>query len=131
MKERRSVAREYRHRYRKGKPDFWQIDTVHHCGQTIHDEYLRTLMATDVFSSWIKPRSLLNGAQRWVFEAIADIKGSKILPVLEFHSDNGSEFVNKAAESWCRRKRRARCGSELRFTIRWNSSKMSTTLSGA
>jgi hypothetical protein len=25
-----------------------------------------------------------------------------ILPVLEFHSDNGSEFINNATEAWCK-----------------------------
>jgi hypothetical protein len=36
------------------KPGFWQIDTVHHCGQTTSGQYLHTLTATDIASGWIE-----------------------------------------------------------------------------
>ena len=64
--------------------------------------YLHTLTATDVASGWIELRPLLNNAHKWTFEALADIKLSLPLPVLEFHSDNGSEFINNATEAWCK-----------------------------
>jgi hypothetical protein len=83
------------------KPGFWQIDTVHHCGQTTSGQYLHTLTATDVASGWIELRSLLNNAHKWTFQALSNIKTTAILPVLEFHSDNGSEFINNATEIWC------------------------------
>jgi hypothetical protein len=84
------------------KPGFWQIDTVHHCGQATEGQYLHTLTATDVASGWIELRSLLNNAHRWTFQALSNIKSSVLLPVLEFHSDNGSEFINNATEIWCK-----------------------------
>jgi len=84
------------------KPGFWQIDTVHHCGQVTQGQYLHTLTATDIASGWIELRSLLNNAQKWTFEALAHIKTSVALPVLEFHSDNGSEFINNSTEIWCK-----------------------------
>jgi hypothetical protein len=59
------------------------------------------LTATDVASGWIELRSLLNNAQSWTFKALTDIKNTVPLPVLEFHSDNGSEFINHATEIWC------------------------------
>jgi transposase InsO family protein len=33
---------------------------------------------------------------------LTDIKNSVPLPVLEFHSDNGSEFINNYTETWCK-----------------------------
>ena len=84
------------------KPGYWQTDTVHHCGQATVGQYVHSLTATDVFSGWIEPRSLLNNAQRWTFEALSDIKTNVLLPVLEFHSDNGSEFINNYTEKWCK-----------------------------
>ena len=84
------------------KPGFWQTDTVHHCGQATYGQYLHTLTATDVASGWFEPRPLLNNAHRWTFQALSDIKASTPLPVLEFHPDNGSEFINNATEKWCR-----------------------------
>jgi hypothetical protein len=83
-------------------PGFWQIDTVHHCGQATHGQYVHTLTATDVASGWIELRSLLNNAHSWTFKALTDIKTTVPLPVLEFHSDNGSEFINNATEIWCK-----------------------------
>jgi hypothetical protein len=84
------------------KPGFWQIDTVHHCGQATQGQYLHTLTATDVASGWIELCSLLNNAHKWTFEALARIKAASLLPVNEFHSDNGSEFINRATEIWCK-----------------------------
>jgi transposase InsO family protein len=85
------------------KPGFWQTDTVHHCGQFTSGQYLHTLTATDIASGWIELRPLLNNAQRWTFEALTDIRAATLLPVIEFHGDNGSEFINNATEAWCKR----------------------------
>jgi transposase InsO family protein len=85
------------------KPGFWQLDTVHHCGQVTVGQYLHTLTATDIASGWIELYSLLNNAHKWTFEALSDINANAILPILEFHSDNGSEFINNATEAWCKR----------------------------
>ena len=87
------------------KPGFWQIDTVHHCGQTTSGQYVHTLTATDICSGWIELRSLLNNAQKWTFEALSDIRNTALLPVLEFHPDNGSEFINHFTEAWCKKER--------------------------
>ena len=83
-------------------PGFWQTDTVHHCGQATYGHYILSLTATDVFSGWVEPRALLNNAHSRTFKALSDIRGSVPLPVIEFHRDNGSEFINNAAESWCK-----------------------------
>jgi hypothetical protein len=56
------------------KPGFWQIDTVHHCGQATTGHYVHTLTATDISSGWIELRSLLNNAQKWTFDALSHIK---------------------------------------------------------
>ena len=100
LKSRIPIRTFYSHEERK-KPGFWQTDTVHHCGQTTSGQYLHTLTATDVFSGWIEPRSLLNNAKKWTFDALTDIKMNTPLPVIEFHCDNGSEFINTFTETWC------------------------------
>ncbi|MCL2289264.1 MAG: DDE-type integrase/transposase/recombinase [Bacteroidetes bacterium] len=86
-------------------PGYWQIDTVHHCGQATCGEYLHTLTATDVASGWIELRPMQNNAQKWTFEALSDIYASTVLPILEFHPDNGSEFINNYTETWCKNNR--------------------------
>jgi transposase InsO family protein len=82
-------------------PGFFQIDTVHHRGNSTHSQYLHTLTATDVASGWIELKSLLNNAHKWTFQALSRILTTVPFPVLEFHSDNGSEFINNATEAWC------------------------------
>jgi len=42
----------------------------------------------------------LNNAHRWVFQELSGVRASVPLPVSEFHSDNGSEFINHATEAW-------------------------------
>jgi transposase InsO family protein len=39
---------------------------------------------------------------KWTFEALSRIKTAALLPALEFHSDNGCEFINNATERWCK-----------------------------
>jgi hypothetical protein len=82
-------------------PGFWQTDTVHHCGNSTVGQYLHTLTLTDIASGWIELKALLNNAHKWTFQALSDFRRTTLLPVLEFHSDNGSEFINKATEIWC------------------------------
>jgi hypothetical protein len=66
-------------------PGFWQIDTVHHCGQPASGRYVHTLTATDVASGWTELPSLLNNAHSWTFQALSGIRAAVPLPVLEFH----------------------------------------------
>ena len=83
------------------KPGFFEIDTVHHCGERDAGEFCLTLDATDVASGWVELRPLLNKAQKWVMEALPDIRHSLPFPLLGIDSDNGSEFINRTLLSWC------------------------------
>ncbi|MDR1220062.1 MAG: transposase family protein [Treponema sp.] len=83
-------------------PGFIQIDTVHHCGQTTSGQYILALTATDAASGWIVPYSLLNKARRWTFASLKDIYSTLPFPLREFHSDNGSEFINQVVADWHR-----------------------------
>jgi hypothetical protein len=60
------------------------------------------LTATDVASGWICLYSLLNKAHIWTFQALKDIHSGLPFPLREFHSDNGSEFINHVVSDWQR-----------------------------
>jgi hypothetical protein len=69
------------------KPGFFEIDTVHHCGERDAGEFadLRsdlTLDTTDVASGWVELRPLFNKAQKWVMEALQDIQPALPFPLL-------------------------------------------------
>jgi hypothetical protein len=83
------------------KPGFFEIDTVHHCGERDSGEFCLTLDATDVASGWVELRPLLNKAQKWIMEALPDIQSSLPFPLSGIDSDNGSEFINRSLLSWC------------------------------
>jgi hypothetical protein len=85
------------------KPGFWQIDTARHCGQAASGRYLHTLTAAGIASGRIELR-LPNNACKRAFEAFAHIKSAAALPANEFHSGNGSEFINNATERRCKGK---------------------------
>jgi len=76
-------------------PGFIQVDTVHHCGQATDGRYLLTLTATDVATGRIFLYPLLNKAHRRTFDVLRDVHRSLPFPLKEFHSDNGSEFINQ------------------------------------
>jgi hypothetical protein len=83
------------------KPGFLEVDTVHHCGFSESGEFCLTLTATDVYSGWVEFRPTLNKANKWVFEALGDVKDSLPFPLLGMDSDNGQEFINYAVLKWC------------------------------
>jgi hypothetical protein len=49
---------------------------------------------TDIATGWTENRSVRNKAEKWVFEALMDIRSSFPFPILGIDSDNGSEFIN-------------------------------------
>jgi len=83
------------------RPGYLEIDTVFHSGVTIHDEFCCTLDATDTMTGWVELRALLNRAQRWVKEALVDIKDTLPFRLIAIDSDNGSEFLNRQVHDWC------------------------------
>ena len=91
------------------KPGFFEVDTVHHCGVSELGEFCLTLSATDVYSGWVELNPLLNKANKWVLEALPDIKSSLPFPFMGLDSDNGSEFINIPLQKWC-------CQQRIQFT---------------
>jgi transposase InsO family protein len=83
------------------KPGFFEIDTVHHCGNRDEGEFCLTLTVTDVFSGWVELRALLNKAQKWTFVELSALPAALPFPLLGIDSDNGSEFINRTLSSWC------------------------------
>ena len=83
------------------KPGFFEVDTVANCGISTAGEYISTLTLTDVHSGWTENRALLNKAQRWVKEAVDDVKKRLPFQMKGLDSDNGSEFKNQQLLGWC------------------------------
>jgi hypothetical protein len=72
--------------------------------------------------------SLLKKARRWTFDALKDIHTGLPFPLREFHSDNGSEFINQVISD---RRRNPACPIPFTpgcadFTIRFSYNTMRT-----
>ena len=80
---------------------FCEVDLVAHEGGDSTGEFAHTLNRTCVKTGWDEMRALPNKAQRWVEEAIDDIRRNLPFPLLGLDSDNGSEFINNHLFRYC------------------------------
>jgi hypothetical protein len=83
------------------RPGFCEVDLVFHEGGSAYGDFCQTLNLTCVATGWTEPRALQNKAQRWVHEAIEDIRTVLPFPLLGLDSDNGAEFINMHLYRYC------------------------------
>jgi hypothetical protein len=84
------------------RPGFAEIDLVGHEGGNSQGEFIQTLDVTDVCTGWTDTQGVKNKAEKWVFEAIKDIRGRLPFKLLGIDSDNGSEFINNHLLRYCK-----------------------------
>ncbi len=82
-------------------PGFVEIDLVGHEGGNSRGDFAFTLTVTDIATGWVENRAVRNKAQKWVFEALLDIRAHLPFPLRGIDSDNGSEFINHHLLRWC------------------------------
>jgi len=84
------------------KPGFLEMDLVGHEGGNLKGEFLQTLTAVDIHTSWLQLAALKNKAQKWVYEAIEEMRKRLPFELLGIDSDNGAEFINAHLMRYCR-----------------------------
>lgn len=84
-------------------PGSIQADLVLHCGESTEGFYLSTLTAVDVASGWTERMAVWGKTQQAVTGALHRVRTALPIPLREFHSDNGSEFLNDMLQPYCRR----------------------------
>jgi hypothetical protein len=84
-------------------PGALQGDLVLHCGELLAGHYCATLVAVDVATSWTELQPLWDLHQQRVTGALQHVAQRLPFPLREWHSDNGSEFVNACLLGWCQR----------------------------
>lgn len=83
------------------KPGFVEIDLVGHDGGDSQGDFAQTLDVTDVCTTWTETEAVRNKAQRWVFDALMDIRKRMPFPLLGIDSDSGGEFINNHLFRYC------------------------------
>lgn len=91
--------------WQEKKPGFVEIDLVGHDGGDGSGEFMQTLDVTDVCTGWTETQAVRNKAQKWVFEALQDIRGRFPFPILGIDSDNGGEFINDHLLRYCQQEK--------------------------
>jgi len=83
------------------KPGFLELDLVVHCGESAKGEYLHTLNAVDIATSWCELAILPNRSRQTVKEGLEKIQERLPFPLLGIDSDNDSAFLNEHLVDYC------------------------------
>jgi hypothetical protein len=84
-------------------PGALQGDLVLHCGESTAGQYCATLVTVDVATTWTELQAIWGLHQQRVTGGIQHIAQRLPFPLREWHSDNGSEFINACLLGWCQR----------------------------
>jgi len=76
------------------RPGYFEVDTVFHCGPTGSGEFICTVQMIDVATGWSERVAVLGRSYLVMEDAYRRILARLPFPILEVHSDNGSEFLN-------------------------------------
>lgn len=85
------------------KAGFVEIDTVAHCGVSLSGNFINTLQAVDIRTTWTERVAVMGKSQETVFDGIKKIRKNLPFPLLGIDSDNGSEFINNLLWKYCER----------------------------
>ncbi|MBI4392108.1 MAG: transposase family protein, partial [candidate division NC10 bacterium] len=84
-------------------PGALQGDLVLHCGEHTAGCSLSSLVAVDVATSWTELEAIWGLGQQRVRSGVHHVRQRLPVPLRAWHTDNGSEFINRVLVSWCRR----------------------------
>lgn len=75
-------------------PGHFEVDLVHHAGVSAEGQYVHTLQMVDVASGWSERVAVLGRAYLAMADGFRRCQVRLPVAVLEWHPDNGSEFLN-------------------------------------
>jgi hypothetical protein len=76
------------------QPGHFEVDAVHHCGQSSAGHYVHTIQMIDVATGWAEQVATLGRSYLAMEDGFRHILARLPFQVLEIHPDNGSEFLN-------------------------------------
>ncbi len=84
------------------QPGSLEIDSVSHSGPFAAGEFIYTINAVDIDTTWIERRAVLGRGQVPVQKAIHEMRNTLPFPLKDIDFDNGSEFLNYHLIDYCR-----------------------------
>jgi len=76
------------------EPGHFEVDLVHHGGETVSGHYVHTLQMVDVLSGWSERVAVLGRSYLVMSDGFRRIERRLPVPIVEIHPDNGGEFLN-------------------------------------
>jgi hypothetical protein len=95
--EANKVAREIPMRripWNERQPGHFEVDAVHHCGQSTAGYYVHSVQMVDVATGWTEQAATLGRSSLAMEDGFCRILARLPFPILEIHPDNGGEFLN-------------------------------------
>jgi hypothetical protein len=80
-----------------------QVDYVLHCGRSAGGEYLHTLSAVDISTSWWEGVAILRRSQEATRDGLDRIRKRLPFPILEIHPDNDTGLINALLWNYCQK----------------------------
>lgn len=77
------------------EPGHLEVDSVFHCGGDSSGDFVYTIQAVDVATGWSERYAVLGKSWIVMEDAFQAINHRLPFPILEIHTDNGSEFLNR------------------------------------
>ncbi len=78
------------------RPGSVEADTVAHCGDSTEGDYVNSLTFTELYSGWTENRAVWNKSAQAVLEQLQQMEQVVPFALKDFHTDNGTEFLNWA-----------------------------------
>src|SRR5512135_2287132 len=78
------------------RPGSVEADTVAHCDDSTQGDYVNSLTFTELFSGWTENRAVWNKSADAVLVQLKALETSVPYEMKDFHTDNGTEFLNWA-----------------------------------
>jgi Integrase core domain len=79
-----------------------QVDYVEHCGRSNAGEYLHTLSAVDIASSWWEGEAITSRSQQATKEGMDAIRKRAPFRIREIHPDNDTGLINDLLWRYCK-----------------------------
>ena len=77
------------------QPGFTEVDTVAHCGGSMHGDFVNCLTLVDIATIWTEVRSTFGRGSSGVIEQLSAIEQALPFDILGYDSDNGTEVLNQ------------------------------------
>jgi hypothetical protein len=78
------------------RPGSVEADTVAHCDDSTQGDYVHSLTFTELYSGWTENRAVWNKSAAAVRDQLRQLEGAVPYVMKDFHTDNGTEFLNWA-----------------------------------